>query len=142
MTEPALPWATWPWRRCRAVREPGQPDGWHGRCELRRSHDGLHALDRGMELVRWSTRWAAPEADGDPALLTDTEHELVELLGKVAGGVSRMVLGGDPAVATGDRNELVAAVHVLQYRVLAQAAARAYPDRYRLLGRRGEWERR
>lgn len=51
-----LPWQRWPWeRRCKAVKEPGC---WYwGRCELRRNHEGDHALERGMEVARWSTRW-------------------------------------------------------------------------------------
>lgn len=45
-------------RRCPAFREPrpantGEP--YFGRCDLRRRHDGLHELERGMDKVRWST---------------------------------------------------------------------------------------
>lgn len=134
-----LPWAVWPWGRCRAYREPGHPDGWFGRCELRRHKpDVAHALDRGMEQVRWFTHWtAATRPDDDPGLLTADEHQVVEDLGAVAGQIRSLC--GDGPVATGDWKELAAAIHVLQFRVLAQAAARAYPDRYRLLGRRGAW---
>ena len=49
-----LPWAP-PWRRrCRAVLEPNWT-GYHGRCELARGHSPNmeHALERGMEIVRW-----------------------------------------------------------------------------------------
>lgn len=53
---PGLLWHNWPWeRRCKAVKEPGC---WYwGRCELRCNHVGDHALERGMEVPRWSTRW-------------------------------------------------------------------------------------
>lgn len=52
-----LPWAIFPWQQCKAVKEPG--DGHHGRCELRHGHEGDHALERGMDIPRWSTRWTA-----------------------------------------------------------------------------------
>jgi hypothetical protein len=61
-----LPWAPgyqMPWqrpfgRRCRAVKEPN-PSGYWGRCELQRGHGEAidHALERGMEVHRWSTKW-------------------------------------------------------------------------------------
>lgn len=49
--------------RCIAIRDkrPGQDD-W-GRCDLRRRHDGLHMLERGMDAdVYWSTAEVHPEA--------------------------------------------------------------------------------
>ena len=57
-TLPASAWARWPWQRCRAVREHRGRHQHHGRCELRRGHRGLHALERGMDTHRWSTDWA------------------------------------------------------------------------------------
>jgi hypothetical protein len=53
-----LEWASWPTPRCKAVRERrgGRPD-YFGRCNLTRYHTGDHALERGMEIVRWSTDW-------------------------------------------------------------------------------------
>lgn len=58
MTEPNLPWASFPWPRCRAVLEPDADKAgpYHGRCELRarhRRHD--HALERGMDVVHFRT---------------------------------------------------------------------------------------
>jgi hypothetical protein len=41
---------------------------------------------------------------------------------------------GDEASAPGDYREFVHHVHAIQNMILAQAAARAYPDRYRLMG--------
>lgn len=58
----SLPWAWWPWHRCRAVKEPDSTvsgGGYFGRCDLVRGHFGDHALERGMETPRWSTRWTA-----------------------------------------------------------------------------------
>lgn len=64
-------------------------------------------------------------------LLTPDEHEALELTADL-GRVMRRVIGNDngPDVA-----EAVAALHVIQNMVRGQAAARAYPDRYRLLGK-------
>jgi len=50
-----LPWAALWHRRCKAVKELGGT--YWGRCELRRHHAGLHALERGMDIPRWSTEW-------------------------------------------------------------------------------------
>lgn len=49
----ALDWYRWPWQRCRAVAEPND-SGYFGRCELKKRHVGDHALERGMDLPRWS----------------------------------------------------------------------------------------
>jgi hypothetical protein len=52
-------WARWPWQSCRAYRERHQDDPYFGRCELIRNHRGDHALERGFDIPRWSTRWTA-----------------------------------------------------------------------------------
>lgn len=52
---PLLPWVR-PWRRrCKARLNPRPPDRmFWGRCELARGHHGiLHALERGMHVVRF-----------------------------------------------------------------------------------------
>lgn len=56
MVDDKLPWTTGFQRRCKAVH-PDPVMG--GRCDLRRGHgeDIDHALDRGMDNPRWSTRW-------------------------------------------------------------------------------------
>ena len=41
---------------------------------------------------------------------------------------------GDGRSRAGDVNEFVDAIHDIQRMIMSQAAARAYPDRYRLLG--------
>ena len=89
-------------------------------------------------------------------LLTPVEHELIELLGRCArlfadialhpddtiylddedDDMERPVVAWDQGVATDDVQEAVDKIHQLQHAVAAQAAARAYPDRYRLLGAR------
>ena len=50
-----LSWAKWYQKRCRAVTD--EPP-YYGRCELIRNHpEELHALDRGFDIPRWSTKW-------------------------------------------------------------------------------------
>jgi len=67
-----------------------------------------------------------------PPLLTTVEHKVIELVGLLPGLLERVVDVGPSRRA--DLAEVIAHVHAIQNAVLAQAAARAYPDRYRLLG--------
>lgn len=54
-----LPWAIYLWQQCKAVKEPNpEHSSHHGRCDLIRNHAGIdHALERGMDIPRWSTDW-------------------------------------------------------------------------------------
>lgn len=70
---------------------------------------------------------------GDPGLLTPAEHELIDLLGQCASSYLAVV-GSHVGNRFQDNVEFVAHIHDLQARVMAQAAARAYPSRYRLAG--------
>lgn len=65
--------------------------------------------------------------------LTADEHEAVYLLGQAAGVIRRII--GDGPTAAHDWVEAAGRIHDLQHMVMSQAAARAYPDMYRLLGR-------
>lgn len=65
-------------------------------------------------------------------LLTETEHEFMQATVQLIN-LYRRICGSGPTLQ-GDLEEFCADIHKIQYRVLAQAAARAYPDRYRLLG--------
>lgn len=65
-------------------------------------------------------------------LLTAAEHAVVEKLGELWGELCAIV--DDGRTRDHDCFELVVHVHALQNAVLAQAAARAYPDTYRRLG--------
>lgn len=67
-------------------------------------------------------------------LLTQDEHEAVRLCLELWNLVSGKVIGAGPS-RRGDLDELTVHIHAIQQAVLSQAAARAYPDRYRLLGR-------
>lgn len=65
-------------------------------------------------------------------LLTPDEHHAMDLTAQLADTLARIV--GDGPSRAHDLNELAGHVHLIQHAILAQAAARAYPDRYRLLG--------
>lgn len=64
--------------------------------------------------------------------LTDLEKETVVLLGKVHMNMCTIV--GHDTTRMEDLTESCHHVHVLQRMVMAQAAARAYPKEFRLLG--------
>jgi hypothetical protein len=70
--------------------------------------------------------------DRGAGLLTAEEHEAIDLTGQLAILMGRIV--GEGPTRTGDLNEVVQRIQAIQQMILAQAAARAYPDRYRLLG--------
>ena len=67
-----------------------------------------------------------------PELLTEDEHQAVSLLADLWNVLCKVVGNGPSRRA--DMAEIAQHIHVLQSGVLSQAAARAYPDRYRLLG--------
>lgn len=70
--------------------------------------------------------------------LTPDEHEAVSLLADVTNTMARVIGKGrtprEAVVANNDITEAVHHIHALQNMVLAQAAARAYPKTYRLMG--------
>ena len=68
----------------------------------------------------------------DPGLLTDQEHAAIQKAGDLWGDLCAIV--GDGPTRDADLAELIPHVHAIQHAVMAQAAARAYPDRLRLLG--------
>lgn len=65
-------------------------------------------------------------------LLTPKEQALITKLGECMGDF-RDIAGEGPS-RQHDLNEIAAHIHALQDKVLAQAAARAYAGKYRLLG--------
>lgn len=84
-----------------------------------------------QRMVYDGEQWRAlPPTD---ILMTDTEHRAMDLTAQLWNLLAGQVIANGPA-GPGDRAELAAAVHTIQRMVLGQAAARAYPDRYRLLG--------
>jgi hypothetical protein len=65
-------------------------------------------------------------------LLTTQEQALIETLGHVWNELCQIVAAGPTRQA--DLAEAMSHIHALQHTVMAQAAARAFPDRYRVLG--------
>lgn len=67
-----------------------------------------------------------------PGLLTPAEHAAMDLTAQLWNALCGLVGNGSPR--DGDLRELADAIHTIQGRILSQAAGRAYPGRYRLLG--------
>lgn len=65
-------------------------------------------------------------------MLTDAERAVVRKAGDLWGDLCAVV--GDGPTRDADLMELVVHIHAIQHAVMAQAAARAYPDEFRLLG--------
>lgn len=65
--------------------------------------------------------------------LTDAEREAMDLTAELTGLVCQRVIGHGPTRAT-DVAEFVDKIHQIQHVILSQAAARAHPEWYRLLG--------
>jgi hypothetical protein len=86
----------------------------------------------GIEGHRGTGRGQPSSVDMGAGLLTADEHEAIDLTGQLANLMGRIV--GEGPTRTGDLNEVVQRIQAIQHMILAQAAARAYPDRYRLLG--------
>lgn len=68
----------------------------------------------------------------DPGLLTEREQDAIDKAGSLWGDLCAIV--GEGPTRDADLAELIPHIHAIQHTVMAQAAARAYPDRLRLLG--------
>lgn len=66
------------------------------------------------------------------AALSELEHEAIEKSGELAQLMRKII--GDGPNAYHDWVEATVHIHAIQNMVLSQAAARAYPDTFRLLG--------
>lgn len=88
----------------------------------------------------WSSPHVRNDAFGCPDdpedLLTIDEHMAINLAGRLAGMLARIIGTDNPesSTAAADMREMVGPIHAIQNALLAQAGARAYPDRYRLMG--------
>jgi hypothetical protein len=67
-----------------------------------------------------------------PEALTEAEHDALNLCRDLANAVAEIMAGGSETRA--DWADFAVHMHAIQAMIMAQAAARAYPDRYRLLG--------
>ena len=65
-------------------------------------------------------------------MLTDLEHEVVEDLAQIYNKLC-LIVGNDDSRLY-DLTEIAMLIHGLQDKVLAQAAARLFPEKYRLMG--------
>lgn len=77
-------------------------------------------------------RRLGPAASAMSELLTDNELTLIEKLGECANLFAQVI--GDGEQSINDLYECVDKIHQLQHMVMSQAAARAYPEKFRLLG--------
>lgn len=68
-----------------------------------------------------------------PDLLSDAERQAMDLTVQLVNCVAQDVIGHGPT-RDADIAEFVGQVHAIQNSILSQAAARAYPTEYRLLG--------
>ncbi len=66
--------------------------------------------------------------------MTDLEHEAMELTAQLANAMRRIIHDGGGSQVDHDWSEVAQRIHAIQHTILAQAAARAYPDLYRPLG--------
>lgn len=65
--------------------------------------------------------------------LSPAEHRAMELTAELVGVVCMEIIGNGET-RSHDISEFVAQVHVIQKSIMGQAAARAHPQMYRLLG--------
>ncbi len=65
-------------------------------------------------------------------LLTDAEHQVIRLAADLWNALCAAVPDGPTRSA--DMGELCGHIHAIQHAVMANAAARAFPDLYRRLG--------
>lgn len=87
---------------------------------------------RYIDLPEGTTRVYLAASGEGPELLTPREHNLIERLGDWWGDFCGVVADGPTRDA--DLAEAIHHVHTLQHKLMAQAAARAYPHHYRTLG--------
>lgn len=65
-------------------------------------------------------------------LLNESEHAIIEAAGMLWNAICVAIPQGPTRDA--DLGELVVHIHAIQHTFMANAAARAYPQRYRCLG--------
>lgn len=66
-------------------------------------------------------------------LLSVAERRCLDLTVELWNTMVRDVIGGERSAA-GDLSELASKIHDIQHMIMSQAAARAYPGIFRLLG--------
>jgi hypothetical protein len=69
----------------------------------------------------------------DPGMLTPNELAAMQMTAELANLVMGLVIADGPTRQQ-DCAEFAQRVHAIQHTIMAQAAARAYPSEFRLLG--------
>jgi hypothetical protein len=72
-------------------------------------------------------------------MLTDDEREAIRLAGELYTHIANKICGMG-VEREGDLAELRVTIHHIQRLIMAQAAARAYPDELRLMGEVVGWQ--
>lgn len=106
-------------------------------CEVLVQDFNLDLADIRRAVITLLSSYVTPASPPSPLpeeWLTEDEHRAMELSGELATLIHRII--GDGPVAISDWAEAAGHIHSVQRNILAQAAARLYPDRYRLLGQR------
>lgn len=126
--------------------EPIDTTGWPTYVLVRKEDLRVHRVEH--EVVEWEASFGSEDAfplepgavitskDGKPvvtALLTDDELELMNKTAQVANLMYKVI--GDGPQSEHDWAEAAHHIHNIQHMVMAQAAARAYPDLFRLMGK-------
>ena len=66
-------------------------------------------------------------------MLTEAEHRAMELTAELMNLIAGEIIGDGPS-RNQDIDEAALRIHSIQHMIMSQAAARAHPDLYRLLG--------
>lgn len=72
-------------------------------------------------------------------LMTEAEHKAMKMTADLFDHTAQNVIGGNESARSGDLQELALYIHNIQRMIMSQAAGRAFPDQYRLLGEMGDW---
>ena len=92
------------------------------------------AEPRDVQPIKTPVSTTRPDGMG----LTSAEHKALRLTVEIAELFATEIVGLGQS-SKQDHCEAAAKIHDLQRMIMAQAAARAHPDLYRLLGKGGDW---
>lgn len=71
--------------------------------------------------------------DQDAGLLTPDEHKAIDQAAELNTLIQKIIGSGPNSKS--DKQEMELYIHLIQNMIMSQAAARAYPKMYRLLGK-------
>lgn len=108
--------------------------------------DTLYAIRNGILLSKWDPTPAMKthlanllhkvllEDERREDLMTEDEHEALRLSGELAVLGFKIIRSGGGRSVDQDAVEWATRIHSVQHMIAGQAAARAFPDKYRPLG--------